>query len=419
MPFRDPGAIAREVLDLLDHEDKRHALCARAAAYGEGMRWPQVARAYLHAFEQARLEHASRAGMALRRSTLAERPLPLPELNLEHLGALTDSTGILHTPAFTIPRYEDGYCLDDNARALLLTTLLRDADTGDVQGVEALAARYLAFVAHAFNARARTFRNFMSYHCRFLEERGSEDGHGRAIRALGTVVGHASAGGLRSRADSLFRDALAPVVEFSSPRAWAYALLGIAEYLRTFQDEGEVESIGRQLARKLLSLFQRTSRPGWPWFEDRANYCNARLSQALLVSGAWIRQVSMKAAGLESLDWLLSVQTSHDGFFAPIGSNGFHVRGGDKAASTSSPSRSIRWSRPVWSPSASRGRAAGSPRRTAPSPGSWEETSSGSRCTTRVRAGVATACTRIAPNENQGAESTLSFLLALVEMRSI
>ncbi|MGH7296619.1 MAG: glycosyltransferase family 4 protein, partial [Polyangiaceae bacterium] len=115
VPWRDPEAIAREMIDLLGHPEKRAALCARAEAYGRSMTWPSVARSYVRTFERARTEHASRLGAVFRASTLARRPAELPAVDLGHLRRMTDDTGLLQHAEFNVPRYEDGYCLDDNA----------------------------------------------------------------------------------------------------------------------------------------------------------------------------------------------------------------------------------------------------------------------------------------------------------------
>ena len=212
--------------------------------------------------------------------------MDLPVLDLRHLRLMTDDTGLLQHSMFGVPRYDDGYCLDDNARALLLMALIEDARVEDRQAVRALASRYLAFVSHAYNADQRRFRNFMAYSRRWTESHGSEDSHGRALWALGTVVGRSEDPGRQSLGGHLFHAALPAVAAFTSPRAWAFALLGIHEYLRAFQGDSSVQAMRTQLVDRLLDLFQRASRPDWPWFEDRLTYSNARLSHALLVSGA-------------------------------------------------------------------------------------------------------------------------------------
>ena len=417
VPWRDPGAIAQEVSGLLGDDARRLALGARAAAYGRGMAWPAVARSYVESFGRARAEHTERLRAVVPAKTLAQHP-ELPELNLAHLRLLTDETGVLQHAAFCVPRYEDGYCLDDNARALLLTTLVEDGGTEDVTTVRALTSRYLAFVSHAFNTGLGRFRNFMSYQRRWSEECGSEDSHGRALWALGAVVGRSSHPGRQSHGSHLFHAALPAVLGFTSPRAWAYALLGIDEYLRAFQGDSSVQGVQRALAKRLLNLFQLASRSEWPWFEDRLTYGNARLSQALLVSGAWMDDQDMSAVGLRSLAWLVSVQSTADGDFAPIGSNGFYERGGPRATFDQQPIEAC----VTISACLEARRVTGDRRWTdhARRAFGWFLGQNGLRepLYDAATGGCRDGLHPDRPNENQGAESTLSFLLALVEMRS-
>lgn len=417
VPWRTPDAIALEVIGLLRDEPKRIAMQTRAAEHGRGMAWPVVARAYLESFERARAERKTRRQTAFQAKTLAHRPPDLPEVSLAHLRLMTDDTGMLQHATFDVPRYTDGYCLDDNARALLLTALIEDAGMEPPAEMRALASRYLAFVSHAFDKDRGRFRNFMSYARGWREEQGSHDSHGRALWALGTVVGRSSDPGRQSLSGDLFHAALPRVADFKSPRAWAYALLGIDEYLRAFQGDSSVQAVRRELSGTLLSLFERTSQPDWPWFEDRLTYCNARLSQALIVSGARMDDAQMTAVGVRSLDWLVSVQTSEEGYFTPIGSNGHYVRGGTKAAYDQQPVEACA----MISASLDARRATGQEH--------WMEHARrqfswflGQNQLQRPVYDASTGGCRdgLHPerlNENQGAESTLSFLMALVEMR--
>jgi hypothetical protein len=330
VPWRDATAVATEVVGLLQNDEARLAMQARAALHGRGMVWPVVARQYVQSFERARTEQRSRLHTAFQAKTLARRPTELPEINLSHLQMMTDDTGLLQHARFGVPRYSEGYCTDDNARALLLTTLLEDVGTVAPKTLRRMASRYMAFIGHAFNAERGRFRNFMSYGRAWIEETGSEDSHGRALWALGTVVGRSSDPGRQSLGGDLFHAALVRVLEFTSPRAWAYVLLGIDEYLRAFQGDNRVEAVRAVLTGRLMDMRKRAKHDNWPWFEESLTYCNARLAQALLVSGARMGDAEMTEAGLGALDWLLVLQTSADGYFAPIGSNNAFVRGGPK-----------------------------------------------------------------------------------------
>ncbi len=418
VPWRDAAAIARAVSDLLADDAERLALGQRAATHGRSMQWPAVARRYVASFEQARVEHAARLRTSFRARTLAERPAGLPELNLAHLRLLTDDTGLLQHAVYSVPRYDDGYCLDDNARALLLMTLIEDAGTDEGPTVRALASRYLAFVSHALDRSAGRFRNFMSYERRWTETAGSEDSHGRAAWALGAVVGRLGDPGRRSLAADLFHAALPAVPAFSSPRAWAYALLGVEEYLGAFQGDRGVQAIRGALAERLLGLFRRTAGPDWPWFENRVTYCNARLPQALLVSGTRMDDPGMVAAGTQALDWLVAIQRSPDGYFAPVGSNTGVERGVPVAAFDHQPVEACAMVSACLV--AHRVTGARSWTEHARRAFSWflgqnhlhhslYDASTGG-CRDGLHADR--------PNENQGGESTLSFLLALVAMRS-
>jgi glycosyltransferase involved in cell wall biosynthesis len=418
VPWRDPQSISEAVVDLLGDDAKRLALRERAAAHGRSMLWPEVSRRYLDSFEHARVEHADGLRTSFHAQTLAKRPAGLPEVNLAHLRLMTDATGVLQHAAFSIPRYDHGYCLDDNARALLLMALVEDAGTEDGRDIRALAAHYLAFVSHAFDQAHGRFRNFMSYSRQWIDECGSEDCHGRGLWAVGAVVGRSTDPGRKSLAGDLFHGGLPAVSSFTSPRAWSYALLGIDEYLRAFQGDSSVQSVRKGLAERLLDLFRRASGPAWPWFEDRVTYCNARLPQALLVSGAWMQREDMTAAGLQSLEWLASIQRSKDGYFAPIGSNGFYRKGAATAAFDQQPVEACA----MVSACLEAYRITGDRRWTDRAHLAFDWFLGQNQLQQSVYDPTTGGCRdglhadRV--NENQGAESTLSFLLALLEMRS-
>jgi len=418
VPWRDASAIATSIVGLLDDPEKRMVLRRRAAAHGRAMLWPVVARTYLDVFERAAVEHAQRLRVAFRASTLASRPADLPHVNLDHVETMSDGAGILQHATFNVPRYDEGYCLDDNARALLLMTQLEDAGTDDPRIVRTLASRYLAFVSHAFNRPLGRFRNFMSFSRHWTEEQGSEDSHGRALWALGTVVGCAADPGRQSLAGELFHAALPAVSGFSSPRAWAYALLGIEQYLHAFEGDRNLQAAGRSIAERLLGLFRRTDKPAWPWCEDRVTYCNARLPQALIASGAWIGDASMTATGIRSLEWLMTIQRTADGYFAPIGTKGFFERGMEPALFDQQPVDACA----TVSACMQAFRATGDHRWTEHARQSFMWFLGQNQLQQPLydpRTGGCRDALHIdRVNENEGAESTLSFLLALMDMRA-
>jgi glycosyltransferase involved in cell wall biosynthesis len=328
VPFHDPKALADQVIDLLDHEAKRHAMRKRAYLFGRKMLWPQVARLYMESFERARAERRHFALPSLRVEALGNSADELPPLNLDHLHHMADDTGMLQHAIFTVPNYHHGYTTDDNTRALMVSTLLEELGSGEALE---LAPRYLAFVWYAFNVETRRFRNFMGYQRHWLEDSGSDDCHGRALWALGTVLGRSNTPALHSMASWLFEKALPAILETTSPRAWAFALIGIHEYLKRFAGDRVAGQVREELAKRLLSLYQAHRTDEWRWYEDGLTYCNAALPQAMLMSGQSIPDKAMTEAGLESLAWLADLQRSTKGHFIPIGSNGFYVKGGERA----------------------------------------------------------------------------------------
>ncbi len=418
VPARDSSAIATEIAGLLDDPEKRKGFRDRAAAHGRAMLWPSVAHSYLRTFERARVEKTQRLRTEFRASTLATRPVELPHVNLGHVEVMTDDTGMLQHAAFNVPRYQEGYCVDDNARALLLMTLLEDAGADDPRTVRTLASRYLAFLNHAFNAPIGRFRNFMSYSRFWREEEGSEDSHGRALWALGTVVGRSVDPGRHSLASALFHAALPAVSEFSSPRAWAFALLGIEQYLHAFEGDRNVQTAGREIAERLHGLFSRTDHPDWPWCENRVTYCNARLPQALIAAGSSIGDETMVATGLQSLEWLMTIQRTPDGYFAPVGTNGFFDRGMTAATFDQQPVEACA----TVSACMQAFRVTGDHRWTehARTAFTWflGQNQLQMALYDPLSGGCRDALHADRLNENQGAESTLSFLLALMDMRA-
>jgi glycosyltransferase involved in cell wall biosynthesis len=330
VPFRDPPALAAQVIDLLDNEAKRHAMRKRAYMFGRDMIWPQVARRYLESFARARAEKRNFTPSVFVVKPLDKRPAELPPLKLDHLRRMTDDTGMLQHALFTLPNYREGYTVDDNARALMVSVLADEL--GHSEGSE-IVSRYLAFICYAFNGETKRFRNFMDYQRNWLEASGSDDSHGRTLWALGTLLGRSNRLGLQSMAGRLFEQASPAILTTTSPRAWAFALIGIHEYLRRYDGDRRASQVREELAGRLLALYQANRSDQWRWFEGSLSYCNAVLPHAFLMCGQSIPNSAMSDAALESLTWLAELQRDKTtgGHFVPIGSNGFYKRGGARA----------------------------------------------------------------------------------------
>ncbi|QMW00154.1 glycosyltransferase family 4 protein [Spirosoma foliorum] len=328
VPFGDSEAIADQIINLLTDEPMRHAMRKKAYMMGREMIWERTIQLYAHSFTQARQERMSSINSQVPYSVggHTSAAFKLPTLRLDHLFRLTDSTGIVQHARHHLPYYEEGYCTDDNARALILTQILQEAGLSDAK-LARTADNYCAFINHAYAHDYRRFRNFMSYDRRWLEEVGSDDSTGRTIWALGTCIGRATDRNTISWAMNLFEKVLPSVVNMPSPRSWAFALLGIHEYQKKFNDDRLAKTIQRQLLDKLVFRYTETATDEWPWFENTLSYDNAVLAHALLRSG----DARLIEIGLTSLRWLINLQTASYGHFQPIGSNGFYTKGQTRA----------------------------------------------------------------------------------------
>jgi glycosyltransferase involved in cell wall biosynthesis len=325
VPFDDPGALAGTLNGLLADEVGRNAMRKRAYQLGRAMIWPRCAERYMTVLQWAR-----RARPTHNITNLVRLPRPLmyqlPEPRFEHLEAMTDSTGLLQHAVYSVGDRNHGYCIDDNARALIVMTLA-EAIPDCAEVATRLAPCYAAFVHHAWNDETKRFRNFMSYDRRWLEDAGSEDSHCRGLWALGTCVGRSTRGERRRWAAELFGRALGACEAMTSPRAWAFSLLGINGYLSALGGDRAAARIRDVLVERLLSLYRAQKGDSWLWFEDVLCYDNARLPQALLTAARATGQAEARDVGLEALDWLMHQQQAEDGHFRPIGSQGFYHRG--------------------------------------------------------------------------------------------
>lgn len=329
---------------------------------------------------------------------------------------MTDSTGLFQHALFTVPNFSQGYCTDDNARAFILAVLLDELEE-EPERARTLATTYAAFLNHAFDPKTKRFHNHLSFTRCWLDEPGSEDCHGRALWALGLGVGSSPYRSFQALAGQLFAQALPAVTAFTSPRAWAFALIGVHEYLRRLSGDRLVQQTRDTLIARLMDLFERAAGPDWPWFEETLSYDNAKLAHALILSGHATGQPAVSERGLEALRWLIATQTSENGHFRPVGNNGFYHRGGQRAnfdqqpieahSMTSACLEAYRTTGNVW----------------------WYDQAQrafdwflgwndlGLEAYSSTTGGCRDALHVDRVNANQGAESTLAFLLSLVEMQ--
>lgn len=398
VPFRDPVRLGAAVASLLTDEAGRIAMGRAASIAGRLVTWKKTALAYRAAF----------AGAC---AGAQPQPAALP---LGHFAAMCDDTGLFQHAVGGIPDRQHGYCIDDNARALLLTNALSSAQLADLPTIQPL--RFAAFIQHGWNPDRGRFRNFMGFDRRWLEEVGSEDSHGRTLWALGVTAAENPDTELAQWAANLFAWALEAVEGFTSPRAWAFTLLGLHGYSAKRPFDRKANHIGLVLAERLQELLLMCSRDDWTWFESRLTYDNARLCEALIVTGRDARLPDIVTAGLSALRWLIARQTAPGGHFRPVGSDGFLLASREPQQFDQQPleacatvaaclAASSVEAGPFWQAEAARAFA-------------WFAGANdlGTALVDEGTGSCRDGLHRNRANENRGAESLLSYLMALTDM---
>ena len=283
VPFRDSRALTQEINQLLEFPAERLTIRRAAFEYSRPMVMKEMGRNYLALFSQAKAQHA-RARDLPALDTLSQKEQRLPQINLRHLRSMTDDTGMLQHAKYTVPNRAHGYCVDDNARALIVAARAHDLDRTDTSLTD-LASIYLSFLDDAFDAETGRFRNFMSYERKWLETIGSEDSHGRALWALGEMAGRGHNSGQVALATTMFHNALPALENFSASRAIAFPILGMQAYLRRHDNDQRVLELIKALGNRLQARFRKCATKDWRWHEPVLTYDNARLPEALMACG--------------------------------------------------------------------------------------------------------------------------------------
>jgi glycosyltransferase involved in cell wall biosynthesis len=321
VPFGDAAAIGSEIAELLTDDDRRLAMSRRAYTVSRTMTWERTAERYMSTFENARQGHRLKIIASADSGTIDPQNAAAPDMKIGHFLSMCDDTGLFQHAVHSVPDRAHGYCVDDNARALLLACALNNP--GEQCLSEALTACFASFVQHAWNPDTGRFRNFMGFNRTWLEASGSEDSHARTLWALGECARSDSSPSRRRWAASLFAEALGAAETFHSPRAWAFTLLGLDAYCAAVPDDLRARQVRPALADRLMTILATVETPEWVWFEEGLTYDNARLPQALMVTGIATQTRGYVDAGLRTLRWLMLQQTTPTGHFRPVGTAGF------------------------------------------------------------------------------------------------
>ncbi|MBB5714251.1 glycosyltransferase family 4 protein [Sphingomonas aerophila] len=311
--FGDSSAFAREIDRLLSSGRDRRRLQERAYARGRTMIWPRLA-------EAAMVEIEAIVDARPRRLPNATKPTRLLPPDFSAVERMSDSTGMYQHAIFSIPDRRHGYCIDDNARALMLVSAM---DKLDPTLRDKWMTTYASFVQYAWNPDERRYRNFMRFDRSWCEDVGSEDSNGRTLWALGVTARDAVDKKHRDWA-RMFFDATASIgLELQSLRAQSFAMLGAAAMLEASPGHTLSRQILERFPDQHLRLMEEARRPEWRWFEIVLAYDNARLPQALIVAGQALGREDYVRVGLDTLDWIIEKQTSPEGRFRAVGHESF------------------------------------------------------------------------------------------------
>ena len=316
--FKDSAAFAREINDLLGSERNLSRLSARAYERGRTMIWSRVVETAMDnvaasiATKPMRIPNAVLPGAAQAPKVLAP--------SLAAVERMSDMTGMLQHSVFSVPDRRHGYCIDDNARALMLMSAIPELDAATR---DKWMTVYASFVQYAWNPEARRFRNFMNFDRTWCEDVGSEDSNGRTLWALGVTARDAHEPKHRDWATALFDATASLAFELGSPRAQAFAMLGAAAMLQSSPGHRMACEILQRFPDEHLALLDENRRPEWSWFEIVLAYDNARLPEALIRAGTALGRQDLVERGIETLDWIMLKQTAPEGHFRAVGSESF------------------------------------------------------------------------------------------------
>ncbi len=330
VPFMDSQALSQQINQLVAFPRERLEMRRACYRYSRSMVMTEMGRRYLELFAEPKVKHARERDLPIM-DTLNQSDERLPHVDLSHLRRLTDDTGILQHARFTVPSRAHGYCVDDNARALMVIVRAHDLDRTDKSLTE-LSSVYLSFLDDAFDPDTQRFRNFMSYDRRWLESVGSEDAHGRAVWALGVAAAWGQNPGQVALAEKLFHDALPALDGFSDSRAISYPILGLESYLSRFENDEALRDLMRRLGHRLLARFKDYATDDWRWHESELAYDNGRLPEALMACGRIVKDDELMETGLRVLEWLRDIQIDPSGgWFTPVGNQGWYAKSRRKA----------------------------------------------------------------------------------------
>jgi len=321
--FNDSEELSTILMELFDKPELLKKLKKRAFEYGKKITWPKTGEKYIDLTNRI-LD--SKPEVFVKKETALD-PLILPRFSLVHIKRLTDNTGIIQHAKFVVPNLKEGYCLDDNARALIMV-LQAYRQKKDSLAFE-LIPIYLSYI-HYMQNQDGTFRNFLSFDRRFLDEVGSEDSFGRAIWSLGYLLEHAPNDSYYQMGRLIYFDALPNFEKLQTLRGIANTMIGISYYLKSNPSDDSVTKILQNLAYKLIKKYEENSTKNWRWFEPLLTYDNGILPLALLYSAEILNENKITEIALESMEFLTET-TLKDGYLSIIGNEKWYSKKSERS----------------------------------------------------------------------------------------
>jgi glycosyltransferase involved in cell wall biosynthesis len=321
--FNDSTALSGVLMELLDNPSEMLELRQKAYAYGREITWPKIGERYNLLSAKIVEDHTDSPP---EKDNFFD-PQLLPPFMLDHVKRMTDDTGIIQHAKFGIPNLKEGYCLDDNARALLMVLMAYKQNKHPL--ALSLSPIYLSYIHYMQNDDG-TFKNFLSFNRNFLDEVGSEDSFGRAIWALGYLIGNAPNDAYFQSGKEIFFDAAPNFEKLKSIRSIANTIIGISYYLKSNpSDDGMIERL-RKLTNVLMEEYSKCRSENWHWFESLLAYDNAMLPLSLLHAAGILNDEKIDAVAIESMNFLASI-TLKDGYLSIIGNEQWYVKDGTQS----------------------------------------------------------------------------------------
>jgi len=327
--FNDVEGLSSLLLELFDNPKMLNEMKSKASEYGRKITWPKTGERYNDLAKKILKESLQK----VKKEELEIDLLILPEFSLAHINRLTDDTGIIQHAKFGIPNLKEGYCLDDNARALLMV-LMTYKQTKNKQALELLPI-YLSYIHYMQNADG-TFKNFLSFSRNFLDKVGSEDSFGRTIWALGYLLANAPNDAYYQTGKVIFFNAVSNFEKLKSIRSIANTMIGVSYYLKSNPSDNSMKELLQNMADTLIGHYEMNKTDNWKWFESLLAYDNGILPLALLHAAEILNNDKITRVAMESMNFIAE-NTLKENYLSIIGNEKWYSKDKERSVFAQQP----------------------------------------------------------------------------------